>query len=222
MSFLDRPQLSAGELITAAFGELANSGREILIYLAAFLGLEIAGALLPTSPVAGLVGLALLGAYFVGQYLLYRTILRRSGHVPPDGRIRIFRFIAIAIVIGLALLFASYLFLIPAIIVGGRWVTAPCYIVATDKGVFASLGESWSATSGNTLPMSLAFLAMVLIFGVALVVFGAIAAAIEGMLGVDLTFGFVGHFLSLLLMGLSIAAYRRLNDEGVELAAVFA
>lgn len=222
MAFLEQPKLSPGELITDAFRELAGSRREIAIYLGVFVGLEVAGDLIPTSAVTGFAGLALFGAYFLGQYLLYRTILRRSGHAALDGRIRIFRFVAMAIVVGLAVLFASYLFFIPAIIVGGRWVTAPSYIVATDKGLFAALGDSWSAGSGNTLPLSLAFAAMVLIFGVVLVLFGAAAAAIKGVLGIDISFGFVGHFLSLLLMGLSIAAYRRLNDEGVELAEVFA
>lgn len=224
MSFLESKTLSAGELIGAAFEELARSRREVLIYLGAFLLADIAGGLasIAVPGIDGVIGLILFGGYFVAQYLLYRIMLRRAGH-PVDGRMRIFRFVGMAIVIAFALLFASNLFLIPAIIVAARWIAAPCYLVATDKGVFASIGESWSVTSGNTLPLSLAFTAMVLTFGVVAGVLGAVGAAFEGLLGIErLSFGFVGHFLPLLLLGLSVATYRRLNDEGVELAAVFA
>jgi hypothetical protein len=221
MAFLETEKLSAGELITAAFGELAENRREVLIYLGAFLLVDIAGAIpRPLVWVTGPTGLLAFGGYFLGQYLLYRAVLRRAGHAAEG--IRIFRFIGMAIVIAFALMFASYLFLIPAVVVGARWIAAPCYLVATDKGVFASLGESWSATSGNTLPLSLAFTAMVLMFGALLVGFTALVTAVKGVLGIELSVGVVSHFLPLLLLGLSVAVYRRVNAEGTELAAVFA
>ena len=91
--------------------------------------------------------------------------------------------------------------------------------MATDKGVSASLGESWSATRGNTLPLALAFTCLVLLF---VVLSTTVGATIQGVLGNGVAFGVTGHFLPLLLMGLSVAAYRRLDGEGVELAAVFA
>jgi hypothetical protein len=222
MAFVETDKLAAGELITGAFGELAQNRREILIYLGVFLLVDIASSVVPKSVVVitGPTGLLASGGYFLGQYLLYRAMLRRAGHTA--GGIRIFRFVGMAIVIGFGLLFASYLFLIPAIVIAARWIAAPCYLVATDRGVFASLGESWSASSGSTLALSLAFTAMVLIFFALLVAFTAAGAAIKGLLGPALSFGFTAHLLPLLLMGLSVAAYRRLNEEGVELAAVFA
>jgi len=224
MAFLESKALSAGELIGAAFEELARVRREVLIYLGVFLLADIAGAVDSTAVpgIGGLASLVLFGGYFVAQYLLYRVMLRRAGHA-VDGRFRIFRFVGMAIVIAFVLMFATSLFVIPAIIVGARWIAAPCYLVATDKGVFASIGESWSVTRGNTLPLSLAFTAMVLIFGVAAVALGAVGAAFEELLGLErLSFAFASHVLPLLLLGLSVATYRRLNDEGVELAAVFA
>ena len=134
--------------------------------------------------ITGPTGLLASAGYFVGQYLLYRTMLRRAGH--PASGLRIFRFVGMAILIGFSVLFASYLFLIPGIVVGARWIATPCYLVATDKGVFASLGESWSATKGNTLPLSLAFTAMVLIFSALL---GTIAVELRPLLRSEATPG---------------------------------
>jgi hypothetical protein len=214
-------KLSTGELIRAALEELTENRREVLLYLGAFLVVDIAGALITRAvgDVAGLGTLLVLPGYFLAQYLLYRVMLRRAGHAGGDGRMRIFRFVALAVVIGFCLLLALYLFVIPAIVLACRWIAAPCYIVAADKGVSASLGESWSATRGNTLPLALAFTCLVLLF---VVLSTTVGAMIQGVLGNGVAFGVTGHFLPLLLMGLSVAAYRRLDGEGVELAAVFA
>jgi hypothetical protein len=221
---LNTTKLTPGELITAAFAELKESRREVLIYLGGFLFLEIAAATAPgpLRIVGGAGGLVAFGAYFVGQYLLYRLMLRRAGFVSTDGRMRIFRFIALAIVIGFALMFAVYLFVIPAIILAARWITAPCVLVASERGLFDTLGDSWKATSGNTLPLSLAFTAMFLIFMVLSVAISTLEAALDGMAGSNVTISIGYHFLPLLLMGLSVATYRRLEGADRSLAEVFA
>jgi hypothetical protein len=222
MAFPESDKLNAGELITASFAELSDSRREILAYLGVFLVADIAGSLIPASVswIEGVVGLLVFGGYFLAQYLLYRAMLRRAGHA--EGSLRIFRFVLMSFVIAVALMFAANLFFIPAILLAARWIAAPCYIVAADKGPISSLGESWTATSGNTLPLSLAFTALLLIFAVLVALFGMVEAAIGRVLGTELAIALPAHFLPLLLMGLSVASYRRLNQEGTELAAVFA
>lgn len=224
MSFVQPERVSAGELIGGAFGELADSRREVLIYLGVF---GVAGLAGPTIADAvpllgGLGGLALFVGYFFGQYLLYRTMLRRAGQGIADGRIRIFRFMAMAAVIGFVIAFASNLFVVPAILIAARWIVAPCYLVGTDRGVFAALGDSWSATDGNTLSISLAFSALFLIFVAMFMALGTANALLPDALGASLVAGTGLHLLPLLLMGLSVTTYRRLNDEGHELSAVFA
>ena len=94
MAFLETGELSVGELITASFAELTANRREIAIYLGAFLLVDVAGALIPGSRAwleSG--GLLMLGGYFVGQYLLYRTMLRRAGHAGAESGFHIFRFV---------------------------------------------------------------------------------------------------------------------------------
>jgi len=223
MAFLETGKLSIGELMTASFAELTASRREIAAYLGVFLLVDIAGALLP-APLAWLGSgwLLVFGGYFIAQYLLYRTMLRRAGHAGADNRLHIVRFVAMAFVIGLALAFAINLFLIPAIVLAARWIAAPCYVVAADKGPIAAMGESWSVTSGNTLPLSLAFSVLVLVSFALVVAFGLVEGALEAILGTQLELNLAMHVLPLLLMGLSVASYRRLNHEGTELAAVFA
>ena len=223
MAFLETGELSVGELITASFAELTANRREIAIYLGAFLLVDVAGALIPGSRAwLGSGGLLMLGGYFVGQYLLYRTMLRRAGHAGAESGFHIFRFVGMALMIGIALLFAANLFLIPAIVLAARWIAAPCYVVAADKGAIAAIGESWSVTNGNTLSLSLAFTALALVFFALFVGFAAVESVAQTVLGTRLGFGLAMHVLPLLLMGLSVAAYRRLNHEGKDLAAVFA
>lgn len=221
---MDTKKLLPGELITAAFAELKESRREVLIYLGGFLILEVAAATAPgpLRIVGGASGLVALGAYFVAQYLLYRVMLRRAGFVSADGRMRIFRFVAMAIVIGFALTFAVYLFVIPAIILAARWITAPCLLVATERGLFDTLGDSWKSTSGNTLPLSLAFTAMFLIFLALSAVVTPLEAVLRSATDSDLRLSLSYHFLPLLLMGLSVATYRRLEGADRALSEVFA
>jgi hypothetical protein len=224
MAFLDTGKLSLGELITASFAELAASRREVLAYLGVFLLADVLGSLAPEwlSSIEEIGSLVVFGGFFFAQYLLYRAMLRHAGHDGAKGRIHIFRFVVMAFVITIGIIFASYLFVIPAIMLAARWIAAPCYVVAADKGPISSLRESWSATRGNTLPLSLAFAALVLLFLVLLAMFEALESALEDGLGVQLALTLSLHFLPLLLMGLSVATYRRLNQEGAELAAVFA
>jgi hypothetical protein len=224
MAFVQHDKLAAGELISASFTELAENRRAVLIYLGVFVVVGLVGSSLATAlaPIAGLGGLALFVGYFLAQYLLYRSVLRRAGQLIADDRIRIFRFMAMAVVIAITMTFAMYLFVIPAILIGARWIVAPCYMVATNKGLFASLGDSWSATSGNTLPLALAFTALFLVFMVLFVVVGTVDTALRDLAGANLATGVGVHFLPLLLMGLSVAAYRRLSDDAQSLSEVFA
>jgi hypothetical protein len=219
MAFLQRDHLTTGELINGTFAELRANLRPVLIYLTAIIGLALIAESGP-APIDSIASLAGMVAYFGGLYLLFESMLRNAGHLPVGPSRRYFRFVGMAFLVLFGVILASNFFLIPGIIVAARWIMAPSILVETRQGVFTSLSQSWSLTSGNTLSIALAFTALVLIaFAAAVGIAAAAGAAGEasGIIGSLLL-----HGANLLLVGLSLTVYRRLNEEGSELAEVFA
>jgi hypothetical protein len=215
LAYAQRENLATGELIAGTFAELAANWKPALIYLAAIGALNALDEAVAPAALQGVLSLGILVAYFVGQYLLFETMLRNAQLLPRDGSRRFFRFTGLAFVVLFAVLLATQLFVIPGIIVGAKWIMAPSLLVAGRHGVFGSLGESWSLTKGNTLPIALAAVALVLVGFVG----GAVAAVIPGP---DLGGLILLHGGNLLLVGLSVTVYRRLNQDGLDLSEVFA
>jgi hypothetical protein len=219
MAFLPRQHLATGELIAGALAELRANLRPVLIYLAVMFALG-AGAESAPSPLDRLASFAGIFAYFGGLYLVFESMLRKAGNLPAGQSRRFFRFTGMGFLVFFGVLFAMYLFIIPGIIVGARWMMAPSILVATRHGAFAALGESWSLTRGNTLPIALAFVVLALIGFIAVSVAAGVLGAAVG--AERLVSSLLIHGVNVLLVGLSVAVYRRLNDQGDELVAVFA
>ena len=219
-AYADKQPLAVGPLLTGTFHELVSIRGPLLLYLGVFVGLGLIGRL--GAPLGGLITLVGLAGYFLGQYLLYRALLRHAGLMVEDGPIRVFRFFGMALVLGMAIYLASAFFVIPGLILAAKWVMAPAYLVAGSRGTFESIGDSWRASSGNTLALVVAFG----LLGIAYLFLVGMAGAFGALSGLDqvadnLSVQLALHCLPLLLMGLSVTAYRTLNDEPERLAEVF-
>src|SRR5690606_23761092 len=103
----------------------------------------------------GAFGLVVLLASIAGQYLLFERILL-AGRQATARFARILGFLGLALVSFLGVGFATILLIIPGLFVGARWLMSPAFFVGEGKGVFESLGESWTHTKGNTGTVMLA------------------------------------------------------------------
>lgn len=231
MAYINEPgssfgaeKASIGDLISGTFGELRENFKPILVYLGVFVLLNLFGdsnALSFGLSFDSFIPLVYFAVYFLAQYWLYEHILRGAGLVEEGKPKRVFRFFGMAVVIGIALSFANSFFVIPAVILCGRWITAPSFLVASDCGVFESIGESWRTSSGNTLSLSVAAFVMGLIFILLFTVLSALEDALFGWSGDGIFTNLAFHILPLLLMGLSITAYRRFAEPDANISDVF-
>lgn len=224
MSFSEKPKMRAkmrvGELLAGTFSELASIPVPLLIYIAVFFLLGI----LQTSAgnLSGLASLTAMFLYFVGQYALYRILLRRAKMIEIDGPFRVFRFIGMALLLSIPIFIGFNFFLLPAVFLVAKWVMAPAYLVAGKKGVIESIGNSWSTSDGSSFSLSLVVFLLAIVFAIVIL----LAALLDEFVGIGsstipLVVVAVLHAYPLLLMGLSITAYRGLNQEPERLGDVF-
>ncbi len=221
MSYIQEKRVELRDLISGSFSVLGLAKRELAIYFSVFLVLS----LLPetSSAIGSIVTIVSLIAYFLGQYLIYQAILREAGLLQDD-RKRVFGFAAMALMLGFAIHVGAGLFIIPGILLGAKWIMAPAYLVARDRNVFEAIGDSWRASEFNTGQLALAYLVFWLIWLVIFMVLAGIGTAIfsSGSV-VQSPFGWLAmHSLPVMMMGLSISAYRQLSDDTGSLRQVFA
>lgn len=222
MNYTQKPVISFDSLLTGTFAELSQIKREIGFYFLFFAGLGAVQWLVESYAIGlrGFVSIFAFFAYFYAQYRLYQASLSSYGALPHD-RVRVFSFLGMALLIGAGLAFASNFLVIPAIILGGKWIMAPTFLVARDRAVLSSIGDSWDASSGNTLALSLAY---GLIFFGWLVLIGlgdSLSDALNLPSGYNAVSGLILHILPILLMGMSVTAYRQLANPADTLANVF-
>ncbi len=226
MAFIQRRRVTAGFLITGTFQELGIIKREIAMYCGGFFGLALISSLLPFT--SGLIGFVATIGYFLAQYYLYRMILERGGGV-SDPPFKIFSFVGMALLLVVPLYIAFAFLVIPGILLASMWIIAPSFLVAEEGNAFEALGKSWSAASQNLGAIALAFTVLCLIWIVGVTVIGGIGGGFDELLDTGSRAGGVGqafswlvfHILPLLLMGLSVSAYRALNDSQDSLISVF-
>ncbi len=228
MAYVQQRTATTGELVSDTFDVLGASRREIAIYLAAFGAI---GLLLAVDVLEGFLSTISFLIYFPAQYWLCRQMLTRAG-LTHDDRFRVFSFFGMAIILGLAIMVGFNVFWIPGILLGAKWVMAPCYLVAGKGNLFDAIGEAWRASDGNTLSMSLAYTAIgvigiVVFWGVIVVatLTGSTFFESNDMVGnpiAGLFFSFSLNVVPIMMMALSIAAYRLLSDEMEDLTEVFA
>ncbi|MEO9463237.1 MAG: hypothetical protein ABJ242_10935 [Marinomonas sp.] len=160
-------------------------------------------------------------AYFYAQNRLYQILLRNSGVPVPPG-LRTFRLLGMALVIGIALSFASNFFILPALVLGAKWIMAPSVLVANAKsGIFSALGESWTASDGNTLQLTLAFAAVFSFWAILIIAIGSITDATNLAAGYNFFTALTIYILPIFMMGLSVAAFRQLTSGTADIAEVF-
>lgn len=223
MTFTEGKTISVGEALSGTFEVLATAKHEIGLYFLVFAGLGAlqTGADRYLELLTPIILLATFVLYFYAQNRLYQILLRRSGVPVPPG-LRTFRLLGMALVIGIALSFASNFFLIPALILGAKFVMAPSFLVAnTNSGIFSAMGESWSASDGSTLQLTLAFTIVFLIWAALIIAVGAFTDATDLAAGYNFFTAFTIYVLPILMMGLSVASFRRLNGGVGEIADVF-
>ncbi|KLE35348.1 hypothetical protein [Aurantiacibacter luteus] len=219
MAFVQTRSVDLGTLLQDTFEGLKDLRRQLAIYFGAFFaaGLLVDGE----NEMRGLVAIAATGGYFFMQYWLYQVMLRRAGLL-HDEKMRLPGFVGMALLLILPILFAFNLFVIPGIILVARWIISPAALVAGPRNVFQALGDGWQASSSNTTALSLAVTVLGLIWLAIFVVLAGLGAVLTGGDGGDGLTWLGIHVLPVLLMGLSVAAYRNLNDETETLAQVFA
>lgn len=194
---------------------------EIAIYFAVFAGAGLVADFAESS--RSLIAVASFFGYFFAQYLLYQAALRKFGLLQDDAK-RVPAFFGMALFLGLPIIVGLNFFFIPGVILAAKWLMAPAVLVARDEGLFEAIGVSWRESDQNTVSLALAFAILFIMW----LIFFAVIAAIDGMISPNFSdMGALGwisfHALPMLLLGLSVTAYRHLADEGEDrLAEVFA
>jgi len=228
MAFIQTRRVGFGELLSESFAVLAAIRRELAIYFGIFLAVGLFSDFVG-PPFDSVIGFAAFFGYFAAQYWLYRAALTSLG-VSFDARYKIFSFFFMAILIGIAVSLASNFFLIPGLLLAAKWVMAPSFLVAEDRNLAEALGDGWNASNGNFGPILGAFTVMSFVwlfaFGLLLTLGALVSEAITGRVGAGA--GVSGlewmlfHIYPVLLLGLSVAAYRALADDvNADIVSVF-
>ncbi|MBH5322846.1 hypothetical protein [Aurantiacibacter sediminis] len=217
MAFIQEKQANVGELLGGAFRALGTIKRELAIYFLIFAALT----LLPTNSLIPdfLFMLAVLAGYFVAQYMLYQAMLRKAGMMHDSGW-RTVEFAVLAVLLSIPISIGLNFFVIPGLILIGKWIMAPTFLVARRQNLIEAIGDSWRASYNNTVHLTLA---ATLICTVWIIAFGVLTALAE-LAGIYFTDDLIWiwvHVLPVMLAGLSMAAYEKLSDETATLSEVF-
>ncbi len=225
MSYLDKETIPAGVILSDMVERMRANWQPLLIYVAVTFALSLINVLitqmLATDGISALMNLVFVVAGLVAQYLLFQAMLRRAGLHCGDNGLTGIRFFGMAFVTFWGVLFAFGLFYVPGLILGARWIAAPCIMMTSDRGVFASLGTSWDEIKGRTTPFALAALAVTVttLFGG-----GIISAGFESLGGpyfAELAAQTVIQLFAVCIIALSVTVFSLINPDGSSVAEVF-
>lgn len=219
MAYIQTRRVTVGEMISGSFEPLIGIKRELGIYFGAFL---VAGLIADfVSVVQPLIAVLAFFGYFVGQYWLYRAALEHYG-VVCDDRFKVFSLFWMAILLAIPLSIGWNFFFIPGILLGAKWVMAPAFLVAEERNLIEAIGDSWSASNNNMWSIAAAYTVLGVIWTVLFVVatgLGDYSSTISGQFTTPMWLSM--HVLPVLLLGLSVTAYRALADADTSLIEVF-
>lgn len=228
MAYYQDRQTSVGELLNGTFRELLAIRRELAIYFAVFFVVGLLTDLV--SPIRGVSAFAAFCGYFVGQYWLYREALTRAG-ITVDERFKVFSLFFMAVLLAFPISIGFNIFYLPGILLASKWIMAPTFLVAERDDLFKAMGNSWRASENNMWSIAGAFTVLTILWVFIFMVSIALAAGYEILLGTLGSFGtqlenssvfWLGiHTFPVLLLGLSISAYRALGDDETSVAKVF-
>ena len=163
-------------------------------------------------------------AYFPGQYYLYRASLADSG-LMVQSNLKVFGFAAIGLILIWPIMIGINFFYIPGLLLAAKWVITPCLYVAENRTFYDSMSDSWNASRDNPLHLSLAFGIIVIGWSVGFALSTSFNVAslmdMEPASGMGAFAWTYRHLLPIMLMGLSVTAYRSLADADTSLAEVF-
>ena len=99
MRFARQEHLTARELIGGTFIELRDAARPVLIFLGLMLVLDAADALIDDEIVGAGLFLGELVVFFVGEFLLFQIMLRRSDGIGRPPPLAMVRFVGLALIV---------------------------------------------------------------------------------------------------------------------------
>ena len=226
MAYVQSRRVDVGGLLSGTFSELARIPRALAIYL----GVLFAAALIADLDERAMAIIATLAsiAYFPGQYYLYRAALADSG-LMVQSNLKVFGFAAIGLILIWPIMIGLNFFYIPGLLLAAKWVMTPSFYVAENRTFYDSMSDSWSASRDNLLHLSLAFGIIVIGWGVGFALVAALSTSfsVADLIGREPASGLGAlawtymHFLPIMLMGLSVTAYRSLADADTSLVEVF-
>ena len=221
MASVVRPRLGVWRLLGGTFAELAAIPGPLALYFLFFAVMAFFSAW--SAALMGLVAIISLPGYFIGQYLLYRAALDHGGRLAPDATFRVFRFAGMALLLAVPISIGFNVFVLPGLFFAAKWIMAPAYLVAGQRNIFESIGASWTVSDGNTVQIAVALALLVFLW--TLVLIGGVVVA-EDLFPSDaartaVTLGFLVHLLPVMLLGLSVSAFKSLNRENEWLDTVF-
>ncbi|KPF64993.1 hypothetical protein [Porphyrobacter sp. AAP60] len=215
-SYPIRREVTHGALMEQTFGNLRLIWRELLAYLAVATVLGLGMPLFEDKS----TGFIELLFYFAGQYWLFRRLLKRRGMLRTQ-RIHFLSFFGLALLLILPIMLGLAMLIVPGLFLVARWIAAPAYIVASGEGAFAAASASAAAVRGQTGKVMTAVVVLFLIMIAILTPIAGIDRALGSRAGMELMNVVSGHFLPLLLLGLSVATYERLGCEDTTIEDVF-
>lgn len=190
MASLPTRELKIGKIIDKTLGVLELNAVPALIFVAVLSALTFpiaytsAGSTAPMLLAGGQLLRSLIG--IVCGYFLISTMVRRAGLRSGPGGDMLLPYIGMSLLAALAVMLGMIALILPGLFLMVRWSMAQPLMVAQDKGVMASLGESWERTSGNEFSIFVAGIAVILI-PMAVIIASGILLGEENPLGMAIS-----------------------------------
>lgn len=219
----DQRRIDIGTLLSGAIDVVRERPRPFLLYLAVFIPLAALGGvvrpglwLAPSLAFNGPVGFAYLVASLAGQFMLFERLLDAPARDWSRwfGRFLGFGLLAFVAFFGVFLAGGMF-FVIPGLLLGGRWLASPGMYVMGERDPIQALGASWNATRGYTLWFALTIF---VVFLGSLIVASLVSAPLRGVFGLSgdavlAVNAMAMQLVPLCFVALSVAAYRQLTGQ---------
>jgi hypothetical protein len=221
------PRVLFSDLINGAFALASKYPRPVAAFVVLTAGIEAA------SDLSGFKSVSLwpiLLVWVFAQYFLLEFVLEaegmRSGQSRGSG---IGAYIGVSILVSLAGLFGLVAFILPGLILFGRWFVAIPLAVAGERSVFTAMRESWEMTRRSQWAL-VGFIALYMLIaftGVGML--GELGSVREYANGTRGLFGMIsglvgliaGQTLSALSALASVVALRALPEQGERISEIF-
>lgn len=234
----DRRRVTIGSLISETFSVLMGQKGLFLLYLVVFVPLATLGNIMDGDELDGVfrfrngnVGTVVFLVSVLGHYWLFAKITPGSSGAENWVLGRVAGFFGLAFLTYLATGLASLLLVLPGLFVGSRLLMSPAIYAGDRTGVFSAMSKSWDHTRGSTLHVALTISFVMIV----LIILGSISGSMNFSINsssyqLDLGLATFGHFVrglaselvSIILIAMSIAAYRSLIDHSQDLVDTFA